>query len=631
MPRMPLNTPSSRSNPVWQAIPAFILFVVFAPAGCRLGGDGIDSSVPTVARLSIILPGDAPLDTTSGLPAVALSPAGDLAVYAAVDHGGRRLYARRMDRMEAAPLPGTEGAAGPFFSPDGSWIGFFANGRLRKVSIGGLPPGDLAEAPRPGGASWGSDGTILAVLSIDEGLVRVPDTGGTPQPVRTQGRAPGSLVLFPELLPGGRLALVTLADAADGSPSIAVINTTSGETRIVIDRAADGRFAPNGHLLHVREGTLIATPFDIAKAAMSGRAVPVQSGVLADPRSGASQFAIAGNGTLVFVPQETAAADRRLVRVDRSGAVRALTPDRAAFEHPRLFDSGRRLVVSVAEAARLSLWIYDLRDGSHRVLPSDISLTLPLPSPDGRSIAYVSPRAGAWNLFRRPIDGGADPELLYSSDNPLSPSSWSPDGRRLLFTEIRPDTNGDILMIGPGGEGETEGGSGTKGGAQAIVATPADEWGAAFSPDGRLIAYTTTAAGQREVFVRPAVVGGPAMSGAAAGGPTSGGMADPVRISDGEGFGAVWGPRAGELFFRRGEELLAVSVRGWPPTIGAPRVLFSGPWEGESAALPNYAVLPDGGSFVMVEGRTQSAGATQINVVIDWFEDLRRQVAIGQE
>lgn len=604
-----------------------ILFVIIvvASTACRGGGSGTDSGAPAVTRLSIILPGDAPLDTTSGLPAVALSPAGDLVVYAAVDRGGRRLYARRMDRMEAAALPGTEGAAGPFFSPDGSWIGFFANGRLRKVSIGGLPPGDLAEAPRPGGASWGSDGTILAVLAIDEGLVRVPDVGGTPQPVRTPGRPPGSLVLFPELLPGGRLALVTLADGAGGSSSIAVLNTTSGETRIVIDRAAGGRFAPNGHLLHVREGTLIAAPFDVAKAAVSGRAVPVQSGVLADLRSGASQFAVAGNGTLVFVSQETAATDRRLVRVDRSGSVRALTPDRAAFEHPRLFDSGRRLVVSVTEAARLSLWIYDLQGGSHRVLPSDISLTLPLPSPDGRSIAYVSPRAGAWNLFRRPIDGGADPELLYSSDNPLSPSSWSPDGRRLLFTEIRPDTNGDILMIEPGGGRGTEGGSGMEDGPQAIVATPGDEWGAVFSPDGRLIAYTTTASGQREVFVRPA------MSGPTAGGAPAGGAAEPVRISDGEGFGALWGPRAGELFFRRGEELLAVTVRGWPPTIGAPRVLFSGPWEGESAALPNYAVLPDGGSFVMVEGRTQSAGATQINVVIDWFEDLCRQVAIGQE
>jgi serine/threonine-protein kinase len=571
----------------------------------------------------MILPGDAPLDTSSGLPAVALSPAGDLLVYAATDRGGRRLYARRMDRMEAAPLPGTDGAAGPFFSPDGSWVGYFAAGRLRKVSLGGLPAEEIADAPRPGGAAWGNDGTIVAVLSIEAGPVRLPDDGGPPQPVRMPGRRPGSLILFPDLLPGGRLALVTLAEGSGGAPSIAVLNLESGETRVVLERAAGGRFAPTGHLLHVREGTLIAAPFDIAKAAVSGRAVPVQSGVLADLRSGASHFAMAGDGTLVYVPQETAATDRRLVRVDRSGAVRPLTPDRAAFEHPRPFAAGRSLVVSVAEAARLSLWICDLQDGSHRVLPSDVSLTLPLPSPDGGSIAYVSPRAGAWNLFRRPLAGLADPALLYSSDNPLSPSSWSPDGRRLLFTEIRPDTNGDILVIESGARAMEPGaGSGSEGGAQPIVSTPADEWGGTYSPDGRLIAYTTSASGRREVFVRPAAA---MPSDSAIGGPV------PVRVSDGEGFGAVWGPRGGELFFRRGDELLAVTVRGWPPVVGAPRVLFGGNWEGESAALPNYAVFPDGGSFVMVEGRTQSAGATQINVVIDWFEDLRRQVAIGQE
>jgi len=629
MRRMSRCGPSVRFTPFLPLISAFLAIVVFASAGCRGGGAGSAPGSPAVVRLSMILPGDAPLDTTSGLSAVALSPAGDLLVYAAADRGGRRLYARRMDRMEAAPLPGTEGAAGPFFSPDGSWVGFFAAGRLRKVSLGGLPAAEIAEAPRPGGASWGSDGTIVAVLSIDAGPVRLPGGGGPPQPVRMPGRRPGSLVLFPELLPGGRLALVTLAEGAGDSPSIAVLNIESGETRVVLERAAGGRFAPTGHLLYVREGTLIAAPFDIATAAVSGRTVPVQSGVLADLRSGASHFAVAGDGTLVFVPQETAATDRRLVRVDRSGAFRPLTPDRAAFEHPRPFAAGRSLVVSVAEAARLNLWIYDLQDGSHRVLPSEVSLTLPLPTPDGASIAYVSPRAGAWNLFRRPLDGDADPVLLYSSDNPLSPSSWSPYGRRLLITEIRPDTTGDILAIEPGRPAIEAGtGSGSVGGAQPIVATPADEWGGAFSPDGRLIAYTTSASGQREVFVRPAAAA--AVAGGSADAVTDA-AAGPARVSDGEGYGAVWGPRGGELFFRRGEELLAVTVRGWPPVVGAPRALFGGTFEGESVALPNYAVFPDGGSFVMVEGRTQSAGATQINVVIDWFEDLRRQVAIGQD
>jgi Tol biopolymer transport system component len=573
------------------------------------------TTLPPVARLSILLPPDAPIALDTGRPALAISRRGDRIVYVARREDGTLLYVRPLEKQEAIPLPGTQGGGEPFLSPQGDHVAFFAGGALRVLSLGSLEVKTLCDTP--GGAAggvWGGDDAIY--FATGGGMYRVSFEGGTPERLGPPIPA-GGAALWPDLAPGDRTIVFALrAGAPETSAwSLAALDLARGEVGTLVEGPRHGRVVAPGYLLYGRDATLLGAPLDPSKPALRGRAVPVQEGVLTDPRTGVAQFAVSDNGTLIYAPADPAAAERALVWVDRDGRETPAVPARRPYELPHVGPDGRRLLVSIPRGDTLLTWILEPGRDDFRPLPFEGSSGLGMFAPDGRSIIYVAPRAGAWNLFRRPIDGRADPELLMTSEYPLSPSGFSPDGRLLAVTEVARETQGDIIVLPLAGEPGRS--------PRPYLRTAADEWGAVFSRDGRFLAYASNASGRNEVYLSHW--------------PDPG---EPIRVSDGGGYGPIWAPDGGTLYFRRGDAVLATPLRRAPasdggraaaPLFGSASILFRGPYEGGSAGWPNYDLAPDGRRFLMVRRKEGDSGTRRLDAVIGFNEELRRAVAKGQE
>jgi serine/threonine-protein kinase len=288
-----------------------------------------------------------------GRTAVALSPDGSLLVYAGEQNGGALLFARPLDSFDSRPIPGTEGAYSPFFSPDGGWVAFFAANTLRKVSLQGGQPVVLCEARIPHGGTWGPNGTI--VFSDGEGarLVRVSASGGAPETIVTpQAFGPGYWGLSdPGFLPGGDTVLVTLWKATNPEYfHIAAVSVKSGTSHVVLEGGTGGRYLASGHLVYARGTTVIATPFDARTATVTGPGAALVENVRGE-EWGSIQFGLSTDGTLVYVPGGPAWIGK-LVWVDRAGAATPISAPARAYQQLSISPDGRRVAVGISEATR---------------------------------------------------------------------------------------------------------------------------------------------------------------------------------------------------------------------------------------------------------------------------------------
>ncbi len=587
-----------------------------------IAGIAVWSLKPTpprpVTRTVITLP---PGERLAGLgqPAVALSPDGNQLVYVATRGGTQQLYLRAMDSLEAKPIPGTEGAANPFFSPDGQWLGFFEGGKLKKVSVSGGAALTLCSASAtPPGASWGSQGMIAFAPTLASVLRQVSDAGGAPQPLtRLEKGEVGHR--WPEFLPGGKAVLFAAAKGATNwtNAKVAVQSVGTGERRdlFIIQAGTQLRYAPSGptaiasgrqagHLVYAQAGTVMAVPFDPQRLEVTGAALPVVEGVLQSTFTGAAQYSVSATGSLVYVPGGPQAAQRRLVWVNRHGAEQPLPAPVHAYRQPRLSLDGRRVAVTI-EGPDAQVWLYDLsRETLTRwTFEGNVNLN-PVWTPDGKRMAFQSNREGPQNLFWQLADGSGGLERLTTSEYNHAPNSWSPDGQLLAFIEITPTTGWDIWVLRL---------SDRK--AQPFLRTPFNESAPWFSPDGRWLAYVSDESGRFEVYVQPY--------------PGPGGK---WLISTEGGVEPVWNPNGRELFYRNGDKMMAVEVTTRPGfSAGKPKALFEGKYLPTPVTFPNYDVSPDGQRFLMLKpSEPEAAAPTQINVVLNWFEELKRRVPSGK-
>jgi Tol biopolymer transport system component len=590
-----------------------ILLLGAAIAGLAIWNLKPSPSQP-VSRTVITLPSGQQLAGLDSGSAVAVSPDGSHLAYVAIQGGTQQLYLRVMDSLEAKPIPGTDGGVNPFFSPDGQWLGFFAGGKLKKVSVSGGAPVTVGDASLPRGASWSSQGVIAFVPSNNgSGLQQVSDGGGTPQPLTRLEKGDVSQ-RWPEFLPGGKAVLFATATGVTRwtDAQVVVQSIGTGERRNLIGGTYP-RYVPSRHLVYAQGGNLMAVPFDPQRLAVTGAAVPVVEGVLQSPSTGAAQFSISTAGSLVYIPGTVQSYQSELVWVSRSGAEQPLAAPARAYRGPRLSPDGRRVAVTIQEQES-QVWLYDLsRETLTRLTFGGNTNNNPSWTPDGKRIAFESNKEGPLNVFWQLADGSGGLERLTTSEYVQVPYSWTPDGQLLAFVEGNPTTGYDIWMLRMS---DPSAGSGQVRKAQPFLRTRFDEAVPRFSPDGRWLAYVSNESGRNEIYVQPY--------------PGPGGK---WQISTEGGSEPVWNPNGRELFYRTGEKMMAVDIATQPGfAAGTPRMLFEGRYRPTRVTSPNYDVSRDGQRFLMLKPSEQAASApTQIDVVLNWFEELKRRVPAKQQ
>ncbi len=576
---------------------------------------------PAPQRLSIMVPADHPLSLnwSPGL-SIAISPDGTRVAYIAQNPAAppgdarRQLYVRSLTDLTVRAVPGTEGAAQPFFSPDGQWVGFFTPTALKKVSLAGGNPLTLQEKLNGGFwtfGAWTDDGTILYGGNSTEGLQRISADGGVPENVTTLDVARGEGGhIQPVLIAGTRAALFQVNFRELRDPQIDAVVLDTGERRVVVENARGPRYLVSGHLLFLRDDVLLIAPFDPGRLALAGPAVPVIDDVqIARPGSGAELVA-SSTGTVAYVPGSDAAS-QALGIVGRNGAFQALglPPDR--YDQPRVSSDGQYVAFQLERPGQDSqIHIYDVMRGATTRLTQEGAEFAAAWRPRSRQLAVWAVRPDARGIYLKDVNG--DEQLLIEapeSTQQLRNMSWSPDGELLAYT-AQNGSRHDIWVLTMG----------DKPVAMPFLDSASPEFGPKFSPDGRWIAYVSDESGRREVYVRGYPKG------------------EKLTVSTAGGSGPVWGPGGREIVFFGESDgtprlmTVAVTPDGNSIRLSEARPLFDMRVPGVTGLIEQYAaggnigaaydVFPDG-RFLMVRG-PDSQGTREIVVVQNFFAEANR-------
>ncbi len=539
---------------------------------------------------------------------LAISPDGENLVFVMGEGAAQRLYRRRMNDTAITPLPGTEGAWRPFFSPDGEWVGFNVEESLKKVSLAGGAPFTLCDGcAHPGNegsaGAWSPSGeTIVFSGFMHAALWQIAaEDGGEPVILAEPDSEKGERAYFrPAFLPEGDAVLFEIrrGDLPNQTSDIAVLSLETKAVRVIAGDGADPLYAESGHVIYARGRELWSVTFDPQDLTSTGEPTLVLDGV--SPVFG-RRFAVSRDGTLVYAPGAPRES-RQLVWVDRQGTTLQVLAERPTLGSPRLSPDGKRAVVRSSE----DLWIMEVDAEQPTLTPFTTGgASFPVWTPDGLWVAFSSYRAGWADIYWKRSDGSTEASLLTTSETALAPQDFTSDGRSLLYTENRPPQR-DIVLLSFDEESTSD-----------VVTTPDEDTAAALSPDGKWLAYVSRRSGQHDVYVRPFP------------GPGGGQI-----VSSGGGVAPVWGPDGRELFYWRTPGLRVVTLQTEPTlAVMDQEVLF------ENAALirSNWRLVHydtvDGQRFLMVR-RLEEADPNprdpQIHVILNWFEELKRLVPTGR-
>jgi hypothetical protein len=541
-----------------------------------------------------------PIPPAAYLPrmGLAISPDGAHLAYVAE----RRILLRTLDELDWKPIAGTDDALGLFFSPDGRWLGFFANGKLKKVGVGGGAPQVICETEAPFGATWGPNDSIVFTDGHRAGLSIVSASGGTPRVLTLPDRVKQEKShRYPQFLPGGKAVLFNIVSAdltSFDDARIAVLSLDTGHWKALLDGGTNPAFAATGHLIFSRGASLFAVPFDVTRLQIGGQPAPVLEHVRSTAGSGSVAFTLSDNGLLAYVQGDRTGNDRTVVSVDRQGNAEALIDARREFLSAYLSPDGHQIAVTIAEAND-QIWLYDLTRHTLTPLTFAWDNRVSAWTPDGKRITFSSDRAGPYNLYwQAPTGNGVAERLTESANGQGDDGDWSPDGRFFVFHDDLPATHPDLSTL------DMESGRSVR----PLIATRFTELDPKFSPDGRWLAYDSDDSGREEVYVR-----------------SFPDLGSRWQVSTDGGIVPVWDRQGKELFYWNPgtETMMAVAVQTRPAfKASAPRPLFHGHY-----AIWNYDITPDGRRFIMIRPGPSEAPLTQITLVQNWFEELKRRAA----
>jgi Tol biopolymer transport system component len=584
----------------WAAAALFLLMTIAVGAFAFVNRHPVD---PDPIRFVIAPPDGWRVDTTLGPTGssprpLAVSPDGRAIAFVARNATGKsQIWVRALERVTPTALEGTDGASSPFWSPDSRYIGFFADGKLKKIRATGGPPFTLCDASSSRGAAWSREGVII--FAGGGGLQKVAESGGVPTslgglaPDERDQRTPAFLsdgrhfVYYSQ--PGGAIRRASI-DSADRSVLLQSID-------------AQNVVESNGHLLFVRGRTLMAQPFDGRRLALTGEPVPLADSVFVHTSPPVALFSASRDALIAYqAGSDEAAGSQQLVWMDETGRQLSAVARGVLYGEVELSPDGSRMAVTAGDVSVRSsdVWLFDVdRRVASRFTADPATESTPVWSPDGRRIVFSSNRKGHLDLYQKDSNGASDETVLLSDGTDKSPESWSRDGRFLLYgvsAANSPTHTNDVWVLPLDGERKP---------FPFLQSRFSERYGR-FSPDGKWVTYESNESGSQEIYVTPF--------------PGPGGK---WRISEAGGRWARWRRDGRQIFYLAPDnKLMAVEVAatGDAVHVGTPRVLFdaqtNGPWP--------YDVTPDGKRFI-VHVDTQPLTAGPITVITNWPAALQAQ------
>ena len=528
-----------------------------------------------------------------------------------------RLYWRRLDQATATPLPGTEFAFSPFFSPNGEQIGFFAEGSLKKIELATGNVTVLANAVNPAGGTWGDDGMIVFNRAPSLDLWKVPSNGGSlsqvPRPaIESQGR------YWPQLLPDGKALLVTGVTGLGRNldeESVKTVSLEDGHSRTLVDGAHFGRYLSSGHLVYLRHGTLFVRAFDAARQELTGPEIPILQGVEYSTLNGAGQYDIAANGTLIYRAARAGSELKTVQWMDRTGRLEPLLGTPGDYRAISLSRNGKRLAMAISDGGASDLYVYDI-ERSRQPARLTVGANLTVRGGGGRGLAwypdgrylFFSAGGTAWWV---PTEGLSQPREFAKT---YSVSTISHDGTRLFAVNGTRETRGDtwIIPLSVGKDGPQAGHP------EPLLHEPFTEVPYDDSPDGRWLSYGTDETGISQTYVME--VNKPARK---------------WMVSSGNGQAASWSPSGREIFFTTFFAPLRIMAASYSLEGGVFHPDQPHPWS--PVAIPNHAgegvssiaMAPDGKRFAVLMPAEQPLG-NRVTFVMNFSDEVRRRTAPGK-
>jgi len=610
-----------RANPAGKAVAGTLLArtarpIVLAAAATAvltfgltrwLGSPGAATSGRS-AHLSVVLPQGYELGSSQLMP-VAISHDGTRLVYVGLKDGKNRIFVRALEEPGAKALEATEGGDGPFFSPDGQWIGFFSGGKLRKITVNGAALQALADAPFHRGGDWGDDGFIYFAPTNIGGIWRVPEKGGAAIAVTRVDAAAGEIShRWPQRVAGTTTLLFAAWTGPGDDEHHVAMQTLGAQEHYLLVRGGDApQYAAHpGLLLYTHRGQLFTVPWRPSQQDL-GKAVPVAAAEQPNDgigNEGCGNYSVSDDGTLAYLSSGGSYNNQRLVWVSRAGAISPLPLPERAYESVAISPEGGRAAMQIREGTT-RIWIYDFGRGTLTPLATGTgSSQSPQWTADGRRVIYRGTRQGTRNLYWIPVDGSGDEERLTTKPGVIqTPTSVSSDGRTLLFDETgpeEPDGAGTWVMRLDGDHTP-----------HRLFPLPASGHDGQLSPDGRWVAYMAIVASRWEIFVAP-----------------FSGSGERRLVSTDGGTEPLWSRDGRELFFQSADRLMGVTVTtGTTFSASSPRQMQQGQFLRSITGNTSFSITRDGSRFLRVQPVNPEPAITHIDLVLNWFSALKRRAA----